>query len=130
MDFVSIGSNDLAQFLFANDRTNTQVADRYDVLSPPFLYVLHSILKQCEAAGVPCSVCGEMVRNPLEAMALIGLGFRRISMAAPSFGAVKSMVRSMSVGPVQHYLDTLLHLPHQSVRERLRMFALDHNIAL
>ncbi|KAF0114717.1 MAG: phosphotransferase system enzyme I PtsP [Rhodospirillaceae bacterium] len=130
VDFVSIGSNDLAQFLFANDRTNTQVADRYDVLSPPFLYVLHSILKQCEAAGVPCSVCGEMVRNPLEAMALIGLGFRRISMAAPSFGAVKGMVRSMSVVPVQHYLETLLHLPHQSVRERLRMFALDHNIAL
>ncbi|KAF0138600.1 MAG: phosphotransferase system enzyme I PtsP, partial [Rhodospirillaceae bacterium] len=130
VDFISIGSNDLAQFLFANDRTNSQMADRYDVLSPPFLYVLYSILKQCEAAGVPCSVCGEMVGHPLEAMALIGLGFRRISMAVPSFGAVKTMVRSMSVGPVQHYLKTVLPLPHQSVRERLRIFAKDHGIVI
>ncbi|MEO5373790.1 MAG: phosphoenolpyruvate--protein phosphotransferase [Alphaproteobacteria bacterium] len=130
VDFISIGTNDLAQFFFASDRGTARMAERYDVLSPAFLRAMDAIRAQCEAAGVPCSVCGEMVSRPLEAMALIGLGFRSISISAQSFGAVKTMVRSMTVAPVRRYLDTLLDVPDDSVRERLRSFAIDRGIVI
>lgn len=130
VDFVSIGTNDLAQFTFANDRSNSRMSERYDVVSPAFLNMLDLIRSQCDAAGVPCSVCGEMVGRPLEAMALIGLGFRSISMSAPCFGAVKAMVRSLTLQPLSNYVGTLLGTPGHSVRERLRAFAIDHGIVI
>ena len=74
VDFVSIGSNDLFQFLFACDRGNPALIDRYDVLSPAALSFLHELVQRCRAAGVRLAVCGEMASRPLEAMALIGLG--------------------------------------------------------
>ncbi len=128
VDFVSVGSNDLSQFMFASDRVNPQMADRYDVLSPSFLSAMRGIVRACEAAGVPCSVCGEAVSNPLEAMAFIGIGFRSLSMSAPRFGAVKCMVLSMSAGAVGRYLDTLLDAPNHSIREVLRLFGRDHGL--
>lgn len=79
-DFISVGSNDLLQFLFACDRGNPELADRYDLLSPAVLRFLHDVVEQCNRAGVEISLCGEMAGRPLEAMALIGIGFRRMSM--------------------------------------------------
>ena len=95
-DFISIGTNDLAQFMFACDRGNPRITDRYDVLSAPFLRALKQIIDKADAAGVPCSVCGEMAGTPIEAMVLIGLGFRKLSMAGSAFGNVKKMVRTCS----------------------------------
>lgn len=130
VDFVSIGSNDLFQFLFAADRGNPHLAQRYDELSPTGLAVLREILTACRAARVPVSVCGEMAGRPLDAMVLLGLGFRAISMAPPAFGPVKAMVRSLDVGALESYLNTLGGPPRHSLRSRLKAFALDHGVVI
>ena len=119
---------ELFQFMFASDRGNPRVADRYDVLSPGLLKLLRSLVESCEDGNVPISLCGEMAGRPIEAMALIGLGFRDISMSPPSIGAVKSMVRSLSVDALRGYLGTLLDKPDHSLREKLRAFARDHGV--
>src|SRR6185436_2854921 len=79
LDFLSIGTNDLTQFLFAADRSNPKLAERYDWLSPAILRFIHRVTRQTNDAGIPVGVCGEMGGRPLEAMALIGLGIDRLS---------------------------------------------------
>ena len=86
--FISIGHNDLAQFTFACDRGTPRLTERYDVLSSPFLKLMGDIVAKADAAGVYCSVCGEMASNPIEAMALIGLGYRNLSDSGSSYGRV------------------------------------------
>ncbi len=130
VDFISVGSNDLMQFLFASDRGNARLIDRYDLLSPAMLSFLRWVVGQCEAAGVDLSLCGEMAGRPLEAMALIGLGFRSISMHAGAIGPVKEMLRSLSVPPLAAYLSELLALPDRSLRGRLQSFAKDRGVIL
>src|SRR5690606_8952744 len=92
VDFVSVGSNDLLQFLFAADRSNAHVGHRYDPLSVSALRALRHVVRTGAVHGVPVTLCGEMAGRPLEAMALIGLGFRTISMAPASIGPVKTMI--------------------------------------
>lgn len=130
VDFVSIGSNDLMQFLYATDRGNPHVADRYDILSPFALGFLKSIRDKCDQAGVPVSICGEAAGRPLEAMALISIGFRRLSMPPPAIGPVKEMIISMEARPVAQFVHSLLESPRVSIRQRLRAFALDHKIKI
>lgn len=130
VDFVSVGSNDLFQFLFASDRGNPRVSDRYDVLSPGLLSLLRDLAARCDAHGVPVSLCGEMAGRPIEAMALIGLGFRSISAPAGTIGPVKTMISSLDVGSLNRFIKTLLVLPDHSVRERLRDFSRDRGITL
>ncbi len=130
VDFVSVGSNDLTQFLFACDRGNPRIAERYDPLSPGMLRFLRQVRIKCDEAGVEISVCGEMAGKPLEALALLGLGFRRLSMVAPAVGPVKTMIRSVDLGPVRDYLERLIDKGETDLRTPLRMFALDHDIAL
>src|SRR5262249_12784435 len=108
VDFVSVGSNDLMQFLFAADRTNARVASRFDVLAPSPLRALRSLVKAADAHGVPVTLCGEMAGSPLEAMTLIALGFRSLSMAPASIGPIKSMVLSLDAGKVTALVDDLL----------------------
>jgi phosphotransferase system enzyme I (PtsP) len=130
VDFVSIGSNDLFQFFFAVDRGNARMAERYDTLAPSMLRFLRQIVRECDEAGVPVSLCGEMAGRPLEAMALIGIGLRSISMQPGAIGPVKAMVRSLHAGELARYIDTLLTLPDRSVRSKLRNFALDHGVVI
>lgn len=130
VDFVSLGSNDLAQFLFAVDRGNPRIADRYDPLAPAMLSFIRQVAAQCDAAGVPLSVCGEMAGRPLEALALIACGVRVLSMASPAIGPVKTMVRSLTVAPVAAYMDGLLKSPARSLRDKLKSFAIDHGVVL
>lgn len=129
-DFVSIGSNDLQQFLFASDRGNAQLAGRYDSLSPAMLSLLDHLVRAGERAGVPMSLCGEMAGRPLEAMALIGLGFRTLSMPPQAIGPVKTMIRSLDAGRLRHYLDLLLSRSTPSLREHLKAYARDHEVAI
>ena len=129
-DFISVGTNDLAQFVFACDRGNPRLSDRYDVLSAPFLRVMREIVKKADKAGVLCSVCGEMASNPVEAMALIGLGFRRLSVAGSAYGNVKNMIRTLSVQDITDYVQTLLKSPKRSLRPQLLAYAHDHGIAI
>ena len=130
VDFLSVGSNDLMQFMFATDRGNPRLSDRYDTLSPAALTMLRGIAEKCNAAGVPVTVCGEMAGQPLDAMALIGLGFRRLSMASPGIGPVKEMARSLDVGKLEAYMMPLLVSPEHSLRGKLRAFALDSGVAV
>lgn len=130
VDFVSIGSNDLTQFLFAVDRGNPRIAERYDTLAPAMIRFMKYVAAKCREYGVSLSVCGEMAGRPLEAMALIGVGIRTLSLAAPNIGPVKTMVRSLEIGPLEAYMSTLLDSADHSLRNKLRNFALDHGVAL
>ena len=130
VDFLSIGSNDLAQFLFASDRNNPRVADRYDVLSPAMLQLLEIVRCEADAANVPVSLCGEMAGTPIEAMALIGLGFRRLSMPAGSIGAVRVMLRGLNAKMLSEFLRGQLGSPNHSLRGRLMDFANQHQITI
>ena len=96
-DFLSVGSNDLMQYLFAADRDNKRVADRFDPLSAGFLRALKVDRRRRRAHGTPVALCGEIGGRPLEAMALIAIGFRNLSMSAASIGPVKAMALSMNV---------------------------------
>ena len=129
-DFISIGTNDLAQFIFACDRGNPRLTERYDVLSAPFLSMMGEIVSKANAAGVYCSVCGEMASNPIEALALIGLGYRNLSMSGSSFGRVKSMVRTMNAEDVEDYVHTLLKSQKRTLRPQLISYAYDHGIEI
>ena len=129
-DFLSVGSNDLMQFLFASDRGNARLAGRYDPLSPAVLAFLESVVKACKEAGKPLSLCGEMAGYPVDAMTLIGLGFRNLSIVPSAIGPVKAMVRSLNVGDLEKYLETVIHLEDKSLREKLRGFARDHGVAI
>ncbi len=130
VDFLSVGSNDLMQFLFATDRGNPRLSERYDTLSPSALRVLSTVVKSCNNAEVPVTVCGEMAGRPLEAMALAGLGFRRLSMGSPGVGPVKEMARSLDVAELHKYMIPLLDNPEHSLRGKLRSFALDRGVAV
>lgn len=129
-DFISVGTNDLAQFTFACDRGNPKLTERYDVLSSPFLTMMKEIVTKADKYGVYCSVCGEMGGNPIEAMALIGLGYRNLSMSGSSFGRVKSMVRSMNVAEVSDYVNNLLKSSKRTLRPQLIAYAYDHGIEI
>ena len=119
VEFLSIGSNDLFQFLFACDRGNPALADRYDVLSPAALSFFHDMVERCRGAGVRLAVCGEMASRPLEAMALIGLGVHNLSLTPSEVGPIKAMLRSIDAGRLQQYMRRLLDLPDHSLRGRL-----------
>jgi phosphotransferase system enzyme I (PtsP) len=130
VNFVSIGSNDLMQYLFAADRGNTMLTDRYDILSPAALSFLGMIIEKLTAGGVSVSLCGEAAGKPVEALALIGLGLRSLSMTPASVGPVKEMIRSLDAGKLRAYLLTLLQLPDHSLRSKLTNFARDHGVEL
>ena len=130
LDFISIGSNDLIQFLYAWDRNNPRIANHYEVLSPTVLSYMSDIIGKCYDAGVPVSLCGEMSGQPVEAMALVGLGLRTLSMPASSVGPVKMMIRSLDAGTLSRYLPSLLEIPDRSIREKLCVFAEEHGVII
>ena len=129
-DFVSVGSNDLVQFLFAADRGNDRVSGRFDALSPAALRALRQIVLAADRHGTPLTLCGEMAGRPLEAMALVGLGFRSISMAPASVGPVKAMVLSLDAENLRSRLDTLLEERKTSLREDLKRFAAETGVQI
>jgi len=96
--FASVGSNDLMQFTMASDRGNTRLGNRYDSMSKPFLRLLKLIADKAREYHVPLTLCGELAGKPLEAMALLAIGYRSISMSPSSIGPVKSMVLDLDVG--------------------------------
>jgi phosphotransferase system, enzyme I, PtsP len=130
IDFLSIGTNDLAQFLYACDRGNPRLAERYDLLSAPMVALFREVVRQCDAAHKPLSMCGEMAGNPIEAMMLIALGFRTLSVTASAVGPVKTMIRSLDAAALGRYLDEIGDRPDHSLRRWLEAYARDHAIAL
>jgi phosphotransferase system, enzyme I, PtsP len=129
-DFVSVGSNDLMQFLFAADRENRMVANRFDPLCAPALRALKTIAETSLRLGCPATICGEIGGRPLEAMALIGLGFRSLSMAPTSIGPVKAMLLKLDTDAVRELIETELARAGsgETLRPQLAAFAEQHGI--
>ncbi len=123
IDFVSIGSNDLMQYLFAADRGNELVGSRFDTLSVGFLRALRAVVEAGQRRGLPVSLCGEMGGRPLEAMALIAIGLRSLSMAPASIGPVKAMLLSLDAGRAEAFVMPLLRSQTGNLREALSRFA-------
>jgi len=130
VDFLSIGTNDLTQFLFAADRADPRLAERYDWLSPAILRFLRRVVRQADAAGVPVRVCGEMGGRPLEAMALVGVGIGNFSITPAAVGPVKAMIRSLDAGAVRARTEKLLAKPPRDMRKALHDWAKRHSVAL
>ncbi|MFK0300401.1 phosphoenolpyruvate--protein phosphotransferase [Brevundimonas sp. NPDC090276] len=127
-DFVSIGTNDLLQYMFAADRTNPLVSDRYDPLSPPALRALAEIQQKCADSATPVSVCGELAGRPLEAFALITLGYTRLSAPAGGVGPVKRMILSADLPAARRGMNVLLGSSAGSVRGEIESLARKLNV--
>ncbi|MES2147280.1 MAG: phosphoenolpyruvate--protein phosphotransferase [Pseudomonadota bacterium] len=130
VDFLSIGTNDLTQFLFAADRADPRLAQRYDWLSPAILRFLKRVLDAARAAQVPVRICGEMAGRPLEAMALIGIGAENFSITPAGVGPVKAMVRSLDAAAARKRLDKLLAKPPREMRKSLADWARRHSVTI
>lgn len=129
-DFVSVGTNDLFQYMFAADRTNPLVSDRYDPLSPPALRALAEIQKKCADTGTPVSVCGELAGKPLEAFALLTLGYTRLSAPAGGVGPVKRMILSADLAAARRGMTNLLGSSAGSIRGELESLARKLNVTI
>ncbi len=132
VDFVSVGSNDLMQFMMASDRGNTRLAGRFDPLSPAFLRALRNVARSGEAAGKPVTLCGEIAGRPLDALALAAIGYRSLSMASAAIGPIKSMIRAVELAPVSGRVNALVDqgAPGAEVRAELRAWADAHSIPI
>jgi len=107
-DFFSIGTNDLIQYTMAVDRVNEYVSYLYEPLHPALLRLIAGVAKAARAAGIPCTVCGEMAGDPLVAPVLVGLGVHELSMSAVSIPEVKAAVRAITVPDVERLTERLL----------------------
>ena len=125
VDFLSVGSNDLVQFLFAADRGNKRVADRFDPLSAPVLRALLLIVDKSRAAGKPVSLCGELASKPIGALALVALGLRSLSLTPSALGAVKALLLDLDAAKVAALLRPMVDNPPTdgTIREKLEAFA-------
>ncbi|NGO51571.1 phosphoenolpyruvate--protein phosphotransferase [Allomesorhizobium camelthorni] len=132
VDFVSVGSNDLFQFVMATDRGNTQLSDRFDPLSVPFLRVLKHVADAGHRTHTPVTLCGELAGRPISAMALVGLGYRSISMSPASIGPVKAMLAELPLGELKALMADNLAGPAANLpmRALLHTFADDRGIPL
>ena len=125
VDFLSVGSNDLVQYFFAADRDNKRVSNRFDPLCAPVLRALKSITDKAALSHTPVTLCGEIGGRPLEAMALIGIGYRGLSMTPSSIGPVKAMVMAIHEGELRALMEELLARRDgaASIRQELRAYA-------
>jgi phosphotransferase system enzyme I (PtsP) len=130
IDFLSIGTNDLTQFLFAADRAHPKLAERYDWLSPAILRFLRRVIRQATDAGVEVGVCGEMGGRTLEAMALIGLGIERLSITPAAIGPVKAMIRSLDATALRKTMQGWLASPPADFRAELSGWAEENDVAI
>ena len=97
VDFFSVGTNDLIQYLLAVDRTDPRVSALYEPLHPAVLRVIQEIVRAAGAEGLPLSLCGEMAADPLHALVLVGFGVRELSMSPAAIPRVKEAVRAVTI---------------------------------
>lgn len=112
VDFLSVGTNDLMQFLFAVDRENRLVASRFDSLATPMLRALKRIVDVAGKSGCSVTVCGDMASRPVEAIALMGLGYRALSMTPPAVGPIKAAVLKIDMAEVTTLVQNALSGHH------------------
>lgn len=128
LDFISIGSNDLMQFLFACDRGAAHMAGNYDTLSPVMLNVVKTVVEKAKKYNIEVSFCGEMARKPLDALALLGVGVRSLSASSAAIGQLKAMIKSINIAEISEYTNFLTTQPDASVRGWLTDYARDHGV--
>jgi len=132
VDFLSVGSNDLMQFVFAADRSNWRIASRFDPISPPLLRALKEIVDKGRAANKPVTLCGELASQPIGALALIAIGYRSMSLSASAVGPVKAMLLDLDASKVTAAIQPLLEgpSPKGSLRQKLEAFAAAEGLQL
>lgn len=130
VDFISIGTNDLMQFFFAADRMSPSISDRYDILSRPAMRVLKEVAIVCGRSNIETSICGAAAGSPLEALALISLGFEKLSMPAGGIGPVKRMIRSVKLEAFREDFKKIIVNKKSSFRNDLLALARDHQVLL
>jgi phosphotransferase system enzyme I (PtsP) len=125
VDFLSVGSNDLMQFLYAADRGNVRVSERFDPLSTPVLRALKDIVERADKHGKPVALCGELASKPIGALALAILGYRSLSLSPSSVGPVKAMLLELDCSKGKEAILPLLQKPvgSVSIRQALEQFA-------
>ncbi len=131
-DFISVGTNDLMQFLFAADRGTPELVDRYDTLSAPVLELLEKLVTACQEAGVALSVCGEAAGRPLDALAFAALGIVCLSMSGNAILPVKAVLVEADLNALRPVLRELRRAGAAggSIREPLAAWAREHNLAV
>ncbi|MDE8345569.1 MAG: phosphoenolpyruvate-utilizing N-terminal domain-containing protein [Acidocella sp.] len=129
-DFISVGTNDLMQFLFAADRGTPELADRYDTLSSPVLELIERLVVACEEAGVPLSICGEAAGRPLDALAFAAVGVTILSMSGNAILPVKALLAEVDLNALRPVLRELRRAGAAggSIREPLAAWAREHNL--
>jgi phosphotransferase system enzyme I (PtsP) len=128
LSFLSIGTNDLTQFLFAADRSNPRLAERYDWLSPAILRFLRRVVRTVAPFTIDVTVCGEMGGRRLEALALIALGIRRLSITPAAVGPIKELVRKINVREISEAMEGWLAYPPANLRAELQAWATEREI--
>jgi len=128
LSFLSVGTNDLTQFLFAADRANPKLAQRYDWLSPSILRFLLRVIQSSTGSGVDVGVCGEMGGRRLEALALLGIGFRRLSITPAAVGPIKELVRKIDLAELSGAITGWLADPAIDIRTELSAWAAEREI--
>ena len=119
LSFLSVGTNDLTQFLFAADRANPKLAERYDWLSPAILRFLDRVAKGLVGTGIDLGICGEMGGRRLEALALLGIGYRRLSITPAAVGPIKELIRKVDLKELSGAMTEWLRRPPPSLRAAL-----------
>ncbi len=131
-DFISIGSNDLIQFLTATDRANTRVANSYDPIATPRLRAIRMIVRAAEKHNIPLTMCGELAGRPLEALALLAIGMTKLSMGPSSIGPIKDMVLNCDLGPIAQDIQNVLDgkVPPTNIRDLLTGWSEKQNLPI
>lgn len=128
LSFISVGTNDLTQFLFAADRANPKLAERYDWLSPAILRFLDRVAKGVVGYPVTLGVCGEMGGRRLEALALLGIGYRRLSITPAAVGPIKELIRKVVLAELSAQMSKWLAQPPPDMRFALQNWAAERDI--
>ena len=120
VDFFSIGTNDLIQYLLTTDRTSAEVAAYYEPLHPAVLHVLKSVLETAKAEGKSISICGEMAGNPAYTELLLGLGARTFSLTPGEIPEIKKVIRAINSQEAETLANDLLELKTiEAIKKRL-----------
>jgi len=130
IDFVSIGSNDLTQYLLALDRNNARVSHLFDNLHPAVLREIYRIVQECRQLDLPVSLCGEMAAAPLAVVLLLGMRIEALSMSAFRLPKIKWLIRMLPVGVAEKTLHKALQMEHESqIRELIKQVLIEHQLS-
>jgi phosphotransferase system enzyme I (PtsI)/phosphotransferase system enzyme I (PtsP) len=129
IDFISIGSNDLSQYLLALDRGNVRVASRFDHAHPAIISEIFRVVKIAKQLSIPVSVCGEMAADPVSVILLVAMGIRRLSMSSSKIPRIKHLIRSLSADCAVDFLTQALALSSTAkIRQLGEVYMNEHHL--